>query len=134
MPGRRALYMQTRHWTQLWQNSPPTLAMFEQGQELLVRDTRPMATAAEHRLAGRAREILLEARTPMRYPEGDAIVGDLLARRLLLKNGERYLSLPTLGEPRPYPEAWEHPAGSLHRPEHIGRYHPPAVAQTSRAC
>jgi ribosomal peptide maturation radical SAM protein 1 len=128
LPGRRALYMQLKEWTALWQQGePPVLWMQEDGEELVVHDTRPVATAAEHRLNGRAREILLEARTPMRYPEGDPAVAELTAKRLLLKNGERYLSLPSSGQPAPYPAAWLQPGGSIQRPEHIDPYKPPTL-------
>lgn len=125
MPGRRALYMQLKQWTALWEGQLPVLTMSDEGEELVVRDTRPIATAPEHRLQGRAREILLEARTPMRYPEEDNVVAELVSKHLLLKNGERYLSLPTSGHPAPYPESWLQPSGSLQRPEHIPRYVPP---------
>ncbi|MBX3170261.1 MAG: hypothetical protein KF760_22840 [Candidatus Eremiobacteraeota bacterium] len=99
----------------------------------MVRDTRPLATAAVHRLRGRARQILLEAGTPMRYPEGDQAVAELVSCRLLLKNGERYLSLPTCGKPAPYPENWLQPGGSLQRPEHIPRYQPPLFSRQATA-
>ncbi|MBN9418252.1 MAG: RiPP maturation radical SAM C-methyltransferase [Candidatus Eremiobacteraeota bacterium] len=123
LPGRRSLYLQLKQWVALWQNGkPPVLSMHDDGQQLVVRDSRPVATAAEHRLSGRAREILLEARTPGRYPHDDANVAELVSRRLLLKNGERYLSLPTDGDPTPYPDPWLQPGGSLRRPEHVPRY------------
>ena len=123
MPGRRSLYMQLKRWVALWQDGkPPVLSMHDDGTELVVRDSRPVATASEHRLSGRAREVLLEARTPSRYSSEDATVADLVAHRLLLRIGERYLSLATDGDPASYPEAWLQPGGSLRRPEHLPRY------------
>ncbi|MBS2033972.1 RiPP maturation radical SAM C-methyltransferase [bacterium] len=136
MPGRRALYMQLKEWTALWADRPPILTMHDQAGELVVRDTRPIASAPEHRLTGRAREILLEARTPMRYPEDESEVAELVSKHLLLKIGERCLSLPTSGDPVPYPESWMQPSGSLRRPEQIPRYIPPLqpASQNQTSC
>lgn len=126
LPGRRALYSHLKEWAALFgSEQPPVLSMTVGEEEIVVRDTRPVAVAPEHRLRGREREILLECRTPGRYPESDESVQELMRRKLLLRTGERYLSLPTLGEPRPLPASWRFPGGWLIRPEDVPRYQMP---------
>jgi ribosomal peptide maturation radical SAM protein 1 len=115
-PGLRAVQRALGQWTRLFWNSRaprPILVAEDDGQRLTIRDTRQVATAAEHRLEGIARWLYLacdrglpadklvdevraaSGREGLGWEDLQPHIEDLIGRRLVVKLFERYLALAT---------------------------------------
>ncbi|MBN9414494.1 hypothetical protein ABS71_16780 [bacterium SCN 62-11] len=136
-PGRVALRHALKVWRdQFWSALPPILSMQELEDELLILDTRQVATARRHKLQGRRRELLLECRTPRRYAAPEDDLNWLVENKLVLELGQRYLSLPVAGNLPSLAAPWRFPGGFPSRPENCPPYRFPDflnVRQTAEA-
>jgi ribosomal peptide maturation radical SAM protein 1 len=131
-PGLDAMRRAISQWSRLFWGSParrPVLVAEDDGQGLTVRDTRPVAVAAEHRLAGVARWLHLacdrglpadklvdevraaSGRMSLSWEELRPHVEDLIERRLVLKLFDRYLALATRPALAEYPSELQVPEG-----------------------
>ncbi|MBO6784988.1 MAG: hypothetical protein JJ899_17190 [Alphaproteobacteria bacterium] len=129
-PGLDAIGAQVRDWFNIWSIEAPTLEMADDGGVLTVRDTRPVATRSEHRVAGLERAVLLEAHdAPPRHRLVEALCGDgtsetdvedalarLVADHLVLEIDGRLLALPMLTPVTPVASVFDFPGGFVYKP------------------
>lgn len=116
-PGRYALNVAVKEWRDaFWSPLPPILSMADSESGLHILDTRKVAVERRYRLDGRSRELLLECQTPRRYPQPEPELLDLLAKKLVLQLGDRYLSLPVSGDLPTLQAQWKFPGGYPERP------------------
>lgn len=121
-------------WLKLfWSNLPPLLSMTDDGERLLIFDTRPCAKERRVTLTGRARDLYLACDVPRRgghFPESSEILEDLCARRLMLTLDGQYLSLALRGSLPTVLRPWEFPGGTAGYPAGVAVHVPdaPAVA------
>lgn len=128
-PGLKSMRDNLSAWSANWAAGPPRLEMTDDGTMVTVTDTRPIASADEHRLDGVARRILLDSEdAPPRHRLIDAIVDDaidaehiaqalddLIARHLVLEVDGRVISLPVRTPVSTMASAFDFPGGFLDR-------------------
>ena len=126
-PGLTAVRLAMRAWVRAWrQDAIPALLLQEEGDILIVTDTRPCATEPSLSLGGAARAALLAAeeappetrlretlRAAMSETELDAALRFLLDRRLVLRLDGRIIGLPIRPPVRPIPGQHAFPGGHL---------------------
>ena len=130
-PGLRSLASAIDEWRRMfWDPSRqrPILTMTDLGQRLLVRDTRPLASASEHILEGmdywvyRAcdrtispqsllRRLGEELGQPLSWSDLEPVLERLRRDALLLDIDGRFLSLALKESIRSLPEPRDHPGG-----------------------
>ncbi len=131
-PGLAAARRAIAQWSRLFWNprgERPVLIAEDDGQALTVRDTRPVAVAAEHRLEGISRWLHLacekglpadklvdevraaSGRMDLGWDDLRPYVEHLIDRRLVLKLFERYLALATGPQLAEYPSELQVPEG-----------------------
>ncbi len=131
-PGLAAVRRVIGQWTRgFWdpREARPILIAEDDGRELTIRDTRPVAVAAEHRLEGVARWLYLacdrglpagklvdevraaSGRAELSWEDLRPHVEDLIGRRLVVKLFERYLALATGPALAEYPSDLQVPEG-----------------------
>ena len=115
-PGREALKAALLSWKDAFWTGPAILSAVERPQGTLILDTRPVAPQRRFYLQGRSRELLAECETPRRFPDPEPELLDLVERKLVLRIGERYLSLPVTGELPALPRKEDFPGGFYPRP------------------
>ncbi|TAV81219.1 RiPP maturation radical SAM protein 1, partial [Rhizobium leguminosarum] len=127
-PGVHAVIQGMDAWNDSWQGlTPPMLSMRDNGDEIVVKDTRNIAAEREHHVKGIAREILLAADrgTPEihlgRQLKGantieiEEATADLIARNLIVRLDARLIGLATWSPYTPMPSLTAFPGGYLDR-------------------
>jgi magnesium-protoporphyrin IX monomethyl ester (oxidative) cyclase len=120
-PGRDGLQQLIHEWIRLFRSdSPPVLRMTDEGDRIRIVDTRPVAPAERVTLDGLASRVyracdraathqsllavLAKDGGPAVDPaEVDSHLGDLVARKLMVRFGDRYLALAVSGPMPPLP-------------------------------
>ncbi|EAU62452.1 RiPP maturation radical SAM C-methyltransferase [Stigmatella aurantiaca] len=116
-PHLRQTMREIAQWNKLWNRGgfegtweKPVLRMFDEGERLRLMDTRPCAPASEQILTGLAKQVYQQCdaiQTLKSLLEGlakhgvegaspgdvQAILDDLVKRKLLLRQGERFIAL-----------------------------------------
>lgn len=125
-PGVRSFADGMDAWWDSWRRpEAPMLLMRASGDELLVEDTRDVAVARHHRIAGLSRQIMLiadegapEARTREKLAEGgvspadlNAAIDDLTRRKLILRMDSRLVGLPLWDPYTPLLSPYRFPGG-----------------------
>lgn len=133
-PGRLALSQALKTWREaFWSPLPPILSMSDSEEGLDILDTRALAVARRHRLQGRARELLLECRSPRRFLQPEPALLELVEKKLVLVLHDRYLSLPVEGDLPTLQAPWKFPGGYPERPPGQPAYQIPEVLRGARA-
>ena len=145
-PGRDRLIRAVREWKELFLpifvksgREPPVLAMTVSNGEIMIKDTRPIAhapnfllsgikacvyTAAdEGKTAAEIAEILYNRgfAADITVRDAEEILRDFIETRLMIKLGEKYLSLAVAAPFREYPAQASTPGGWFRREENIKR-------------
>lgn len=125
-PGYGLMQQAITQWHErFWHSLPDVLHVTDDGARLSIIDTRAVATARRHSLEGLAREVYLACDQPQTLRTCAATVGaseqdvaaiwsDLDARRLILRQGDRVLSLAVRGELPTLPRRDQFPGGTVH--------------------
>ncbi|WP_049872241.1 RiPP maturation radical SAM C-methyltransferase [Myxococcus hansupus] len=113
-PFLKQVMRELGRWNKLWNRGgsggtaeAPVLRMFDEGPRLRLLDTRPCAVAREQFLTGLARQVYLQCdaiQTSQSLLDGlggeraqqedvQVILDDLVRRKLLLRQGERFIAL-----------------------------------------
>lgn len=124
-PGLEALRARVREWAVNWRRPLPTvLSMADVGDRLEILDTRAVAPCRKHVLRGVEREVYLAcdgaqtaASLRPRWGEVQGVLDELVGRRILLRQGQRYLALATAGSLPALPDPTSFPGGTL---VHVG--------------
>ncbi|MGK7877582.1 MAG: RiPP maturation radical SAM C-methyltransferase [Xenococcaceae cyanobacterium] len=129
--GCKALKALIQQWSQLFfSKDRPVLRMMEDGEQIRIIDTRPIATCAEHHLEGLAcwvYKVCDRVRTPGELVRSlheqysfdgpweivQATIADLQQRKILLELNGRFLSLAFRGAGVPYIKRSEVPGGYI---------------------
>ena len=127
--GRQALKEALAIWKDAFWAGSAILSAAERPQGTLILDTRPVAPARRFFLEGRSRELLLECETPRRFPEPEPELLNLVERKLVVRIGERYLSLPVRGDLPALPRKEDFPGGYYPRPQSRQAYRRGAYAR-----
>lgn len=131
-PAHAAVDVLVTDWLQrFWSKLPPLLSMTDDGDRLIIVDTRPCATERRVTLTGRAREVYLACDVPRRaahLPDADALLDDFGARGLMVCIDGQYLSLAVRGSLPPLMRPWEFPGGVAGSLTDIGAHHLDAPA------
>jgi magnesium-protoporphyrin IX monomethyl ester (oxidative) cyclase len=107
--------------------------MCEGPEGLHILDTRPVAVSRRHTLQGRSRELLLECQSPRRFADPEPALLDLVAQKLVLALGDRYLSLPVAGDLPTLQATWKFPGGYPDRPPGLPAYRVPELLRVAHA-
>jgi magnesium-protoporphyrin IX monomethyl ester (oxidative) cyclase len=130
LEGHRVLQEQITQWMNLWVNvSIPLLYMSDQGENIVIIDTRKVATNFTHTLSGtsaviyrlcaepispsRLKSKLVEMEQQLEQSDLDGILAELVNNKLLLSLSNCYLALALVGKTPPLPEEKDYPAGYL---------------------
>ncbi|MBT3399551.1 MAG: RiPP maturation radical SAM protein 1 [Rhodospirillaceae bacterium] len=128
-PGLEAVRARLREWHDAWKAEPPLVEQIDDGTTLSITDTRPAATAAEHRIDGVGRAVLLgTVDAPPRHrlietlrTDGYAVsdietaLADLNTRMLTLEIDGRVISLTLQSPHTPLLASWRFPGGFLNK-------------------
>lgn len=131
--GHNALQQELNRWLACWKNNNiPLLYMSDQGENLLIIDTRAVATQTTHLLSGLAADIYrlceepitaarIKAKLLERGIESDAeqitkVLTELVNSKVMLHLSRCYLSLALTGKTQPMPNVAAKPTGSLKIP------------------
>ncbi len=120
-PGLALLRARVREWAQSWGNRralPVVLSMAEREDGVLeILDTRAVAPCRRHLLTGRAREVYLACDSAQTVASlggnVEDVLEELVGKRILLRQGQRYLALATAGSLPALPDASTFPGGTL---------------------
>ena len=126
--GFELLQGQLHQWRQLFWggNTPPSLYMMDDGNNIKILDTRPIATQIVHLLSGLEATIYRACVEPVSIPrlyermadvnksELDETLDSLVANKLLLKISHCYFSLALEGDIPAMPGDKDHPGGFLY--------------------
>ena len=116
-PGRQALSAALKVWSEaFWNPLPPLLSMSDLGHCTNILDTRQVAWQRRYQLTGRCHQLLQECRTPRRFEDPEPALLELMEKKLVLRTGDRYLSLPVAGSLPSLPGATQFPGGFPERP------------------
>jgi len=126
----KLLQEQVTQWTEQWSsNSIPLLYMSDQGENIVVIDTRKVATSFTHKISGLAAAIyrlceepisrsrlaskLKELALPCDETKVDNALETLINSKLLLSLSHCYLALALKGQAPALPDVKDYPAGYL---------------------
>ncbi len=130
LKGHQALQTQLSQWMQFWTSgSVPLLYMSEQGEKIVIIDTRQVATSFTHQLTGLSATVYRLCAEPVtkirlisklnklaeKITESDleGVLKKLVADNILLSLSNCYLALALKGETPPLPDDKDYPSGHL---------------------
>jgi len=128
--SHKTLQIEITQWVDLWENvSIPLLYMSDQGEKLVIIDTRQVATSFTHQLTGASAIVYRLCAEPisvsrlsaklagmeqqLEQSDLDGILMELVNNKLLLFLSNCYLALALVGKTPVLPEEKDYPAGYL---------------------
>jgi len=124
------LQHQVTQWSESWATAMPLMYMSDQGSQIVIIDTRKIATNLTHQLAGLKASIYRlcgepiaksrlkdklsnEMAEPMDNMKFDEALEYLVVNKLMIRLSHCYLSLALVGNTPPLPDVKDYPAGYL---------------------